>query len=187
MNDQVQGYMPPHGGSATLQHTTSRALATVRCTRMSVATSAFARTLLGEFLQRDEHYLASASAYGEGGVEALDRALQLFLIYPPTGFVWLAFAAVDGVDIAVGACVVCRAISTSRGSFVAKLDDVTVAREWQGRGVGRAMLQALEDELRREGITRIDCGCHRANAGAWRFYEQLGYRPLDEERLARLL
>ncbi len=38
------------------------------------------------------------------------------------------------------------------------------------------MLAALRDHLRAEGMTRIDCGCHRANEGAWRFYERLGFR-----------
>ena len=58
---------------------------------------------------------------------------------------------------------------------------------WQGRGVGNAMLRALREHLLLEGMTRIDCGCHRDNAGAWRFYERLGFRPLDEERLAWIL
>ena len=87
----------------------------------------------------------------------------------------------------MGACVVCRAISTSRGALVAKLDDVTIPGSWQGRGVGAAMLGALCAELRANGVSRIDTACHRDNAGAWRFYERLGFRPLDEERLALLL
>ena len=87
----------------------------------------------------------------------------------------------------MGACVVCRAISTSRGGVVAKLDDVTVHRDWQGKGVGGAMLGALREHLREEGMSRIDCACHRDNAGAWRFYERLGFRTLDEERLALLI
>ena len=81
----------------------------------------------------------------------------------------------------------CRAISTSRGGLVAKLDDVTIGAGWQGRGVGGAMLEALAAHLRAEGAARIDTACHRDNAGAWRFYERLGFRPLDEERLALVL
>jgi len=64
---------------------------------------------------------------------------------------------------------------------------VTIARAWQGRGVGTAMLAALAAHLRGLGATRIDCGCHRDNGGAWRFYEALGFTPLDEERIALLL
>ena len=155
----------------------------IHCVRMSAETAAGARALLGGFLREDAHYRASSEAYGDGGADALDRALSLFLARPEIGFVWMAF---DGAH-AVGACVVCRAISTSRGSFVAKLDDVTVHPQWQGKGVGGAMLTQLRDHLREEGMTRIDCGCHRDNAGAWRFYERLGFRPLDEERLALLI
>ena len=159
----------------------------VTCVRMTATTVSAARDLLGMFLEGDAHYRASSSIYGDGGPEALDRALHLFLAHPELGFVWLAYAEADERALAVAACVVCRAISTSRGSIVAKLDDVTVDGDWQGRGVGARMLAALEDELRRDGVTRIDCGCHRDNTRAWRFYERLGYRPLDEERLARLL
>jgi GNAT superfamily N-acetyltransferase len=154
---------------------------------MSAATKADARALLGAFLGDDAHYRASAAAYGDGGPEALDRALDLFLARPELGFVWLAFADDGGARVAAGACVACRAISTSRGGIVAKLDDVTIRRGWQGRGVGAAMLDALAANLRAEGVLRVDTACHRDNAGAWRFYERLGFRPLDEERIAKLL
>jgi len=155
----------------------------LRCAPMSHATRADARSLLGAFLAGDEHYRASAGAYGDGGAAALDRALDLFLARQEIGFVWLAHVG----DQAVGACVVCRAISTSRGTIVAKLDDVTIHEQWQGRGVGGHMLNALWTHLRAEGMSRVDCACHRSNEGAWRFYERLGFLPLDEERLALLL
>lgn len=87
----------------------------------------------------------------------------------------------------LGACVVCRAISTSRGAVVAKLDDVTVHPDWLSRGVGGRMLAALLTHLRAEGIARVDSGCHRDNTGAWRFYERLGFVALDEERIALVL
>jgi ribosomal protein S18 acetylase RimI-like enzyme len=159
--------------------------AALACRPMDASTRVHARALLGRFLDADPHYLASAAAYGDGGAEALDRALALFLARPEIGFVWLAFG--PGRAEAVGACVVCFAISTSRGALVAKLDDVTIAPEWQGRGVGSAMLAALAEHLRANGVQRIDTACHRSNAGAWRFYERQGFLPLDEERIARLL
>ena len=161
--------------------------ATIRCERMSAPGAADARMLLASFLGGDEHYLASSSAYGDGGPAALDRAIALFLARPEIGFVWLAYATAGGPERAVGACVVCRAISTSRGTVVAKLDDVTVHPAWQGRGVGSRMLGALRAHLNDEGVSRIDCGCHRDNAGAWRFYRRLGFAPLGEERLALLI
>jgi GNAT superfamily N-acetyltransferase len=153
------------------------------CTRMTDATRSEAERLLRQFLSDDEHYRASASIYGDGGAEALSRALDMFLARPEIGFVWLAMLD----DTAVGACVVCHAISTSRGGLVAKLDDVTVDKRSQGEGIGSAMLTALSDHLRSAGFLRIDTACHRANEGAWRFYARHGYRPLDEERIALLL
>jgi ribosomal protein S18 acetylase RimI-like enzyme len=159
----------------------------VRCERMTSRTRGDAASLLSAFLDGDDHYRASAATYGDGGPEALARALDLFVAQPEIGFVWLAYAGHGDDRVPVAACVVCRAVSTSRGTVVAKLDDVTVDAQWQGRGVGGAMLDALARHLRADGMSRIDCGCHRDNAGAWRFYERLGFRPLDEERLAWLL
>ena len=66
--------------------------AAVDCARMSAADVDEARGLLGAFLADDEHYLASAAAYGDGGAEALARALDLFVRRPEVGFVWLARA-----------------------------------------------------------------------------------------------
>jgi GNAT superfamily N-acetyltransferase len=150
---------------------------------MSADTRDAAFELLAQFLRTDAHYLASSAAYGDGGARALARALQLFIDRPDAGFVWIATC--DGV--AAGACVVCYAISTSRGTLVAKLDDVVVRDGWQRRGVGAAMLESLAAHLRAQGVTRIDSACHRDNAAAWRFYERLGFRPLDEQRIAWLI
>lgn len=161
--------------------------AAIDCARMTAASRNDARGLLGEFLSSDAHYRATAGRYGDGGIEALDLALDLFLARPELGFVWLAYAHDAGRREVVGACVVCYAISTARGSLVVKLDDVNIARHQQGAGVGGAMLRALAAELRAQGVTRIDSSCHRDNVDAWRFYERLGFRALDEERIAWLI
>jgi len=99
------------------------------------------------------------------------------------GFVWMARDAGD----VVGCCVICYAISTSRGSIVAKLDDVNVRPGLEGRGVGSAMMDSLKDELRRIGVTRIDTATHFENPGARRFYERHGFASLREERMSCLL
>jgi GNAT superfamily N-acetyltransferase len=53
-----------------------------------------------------------------------------------------------------------------------------VVPEARGRGVGRALLTALEDEARALGyeIARLDTGPRQA--GAQRMYEAAGYRPI---------
>jgi ribosomal protein S18 acetylase RimI-like enzyme len=159
------------------------AASAIVCEPMTGATRAHAQRLLGGFLGGDAHYRASAAQYGDGGADALDRALDLFLARPEFGFVWLARAG----DAVAGACVVCYAISTSLGGLVAKLDDVTVDPKQHGQGIGTAMLTALVRHLRQRGVGRIDTACHRENTAAWRFYMRHGFRPLDEERIALLI
>jgi GNAT superfamily N-acetyltransferase len=161
------------------------AVRAIECMPMDAISRGAAFELLSGFLYSDPHYLESRAAYGDGGPAALDRALALFLARPEAGLVWLAHDRSDRRP--VGACVVCYAISTARGSVVAKLDDVTVRSDTHGKGVGTAMLTALCGWLRTRGVTRIDCACRRSNVRAWRFYERLAFKPLDEERIALLL
>jgi len=135
------------------------------------------------FLQADPHYVDVAHVYGDGGPDALRRALDLFIERPELGFVWIGRR---GKEV-VGCCVVCLAISTSRGTLVAKLDDVNVRPGLEGQGIGTAMLESLKAELRGAGVTRIDTATHFDNPGARRFYERLGFATLREERMSCLL
>jgi len=159
----------------------------LRFRKMTARQSADAKALLQTFLREDEHYLDSAAAYGDAGpkdgTKALTRAIALFLRRPELGFVWLAYA--DGKP--AGCCVVCYAVSTSMGKVVAKLDDVFVAADYRGKGVGTAMLKALKVELRKKNIGRIDTAVHKGNPGAARYYAWLGFKALGEERLAVVL
>ena len=150
---------------------------------MTDADLAAAFGLLSAFLASDVHYRDSSGAYGDGGNEALGRALVQFLERPELGFVWLAFEG----DKAVGCCVVCYAISTAAGALVAKLDDVCVLSGSEGRGIGTALIDSLRAELVRRDVRRIDTSCHVGNRRARDFYLRLGFRPLNEERLALVL
>ncbi len=136
--------------------------------------------MLSEFLTADEHYLASSHAYGDLGVRGLNDALDLFLERPELGFVWMAYDENGAAAI----CVVCYAISTSMGAVVAKLDDVSVKEDRRGKGIGSKLLGQLKEQLRREGVTRIDVAVHLENPEARRFYEKIGFVALNEERLA---
>jgi ribosomal protein S18 acetylase RimI-like enzyme len=161
----------------------STAAAELVCEPMTAASLPSALAVLTEFLTDDPHYLASSAVYGDAGPAATIAALRLFLERPELGLVYVARRG----DEVIAACVVCYAISTSRGGLVVKLDDVSVKRTHTGQGIGGAMLEALKVTLRAQGVSRIDCGCHRDNADAWRFYERHGFRPLHEERIACLL
>src|SRR5688500_158481 len=107
-------------------------MSAIRCRKMGAADVRDAFHMLSDFLSADEHYLASSQAYGDLGMQGLNNALDLFLEQPELGFVWMAFDE-NGV---AGICVVCYAISTSMGSVVAKLDDVSVKPDRRGKGIG---------------------------------------------------
>ena len=151
--------------------------------RMGAGDRDAAFALFRAFLEADAHYLDSSAAYGDAGPDALRRAMDLFVERPDLGFVWMARR---GPDV-VGCCVACFAISTSRGTLVAKLDDVNVRPGLEGQGIGSAMIASLKDELRRAGATRIDTATHFDNPGARRFYERHGFLTLREERMSCLL
>jgi ribosomal protein S18 acetylase RimI-like enzyme len=152
----------------------------ITCRKMTAPDVADAFEMLRVFLNEDEHYLASSEAYGDRGFQGLNDALDLFLERPELGFVWMAYDD----DSVCGICVVCYAISTSMGTVVVKLDDVSVKEDRRGSGAGTALLDRLKEQLRKESVTRIDVGVHLENPEARRFYERLGFVALNEERLA---
>jgi GNAT superfamily N-acetyltransferase len=152
----------------------------ITCYKMTAKLVPDAFQMLSSFLTGDEHYVSSSQAYGDRGIRGLNDGLDLFLEQPELGFVWMAYDE-NGV---AGVCVVCYAISTSMGAVVAKLDDVSVKEDRRGMGVGTVLIEQLKEQLRKESITRIDVGVHINNPAARRFYERLGFVPLNEERLA---
>jgi GNAT superfamily N-acetyltransferase len=155
----------------------------ITCRRMTAADAADATELLTTFLGEDEHYLASSQAYGDRGTGGIGEALNLFLTRPELGFVWLAYDEAG----AAAMCVICYAISTSLGTLVAKLDDVSVKEDRRGKGIGTEMLNQLKKELLRNNVMRIDVAVHIDNPEARTFYEKLGFSALNEERLACLI
>lgn len=155
----------------------------ISCRRMTKTRRADAQALLNAFLREDEHYLETSGMYGDAGLPALKRALELFLRRSDLGFVWLAYA--DNEPAAV--CVISYAISTSIGGLVAKLDDVYVAPHLHGRGVGTQMLKSLKQELKRKRVRRIDTSVHNGNDIAANYYKKNGFTMLGEERLTLLI
>ena len=155
----------------------------ITCRKMTARDVADAFSMLSVFLRKDEHYVASSAAYGDRGIQGLNDALDLFLEHSDLGFVWMAYDEQG----AAGICVVCYAISTSMGSIVAKLDDVSVKEDRRGQGIGTVLMEQLKEQLLKESVTRIDVGVHLENPEAKKFYERLGFAPLNEERLACVL
>ena len=56
---------------------------------------------------------------------------------------------------------------------------IIVAPEGQGRGIGRALMNALEDHARRAGAHSMFAGVSAENAVGIRFHEVAGYRTVS--------
>jgi ribosomal protein S18 acetylase RimI-like enzyme len=60
---------------------------------------------------------------------------------------------------------------------MAELETLVVLPELRNTGLGTRMLDAVEEELSRQGITEVIVGIVAGNDGAQRLYERRGFRP----------
>ncbi|HWV22196.1 MAG TPA: GNAT family N-acetyltransferase [Devosia sp.] len=58
------------------------------------------------------------------------------------------------------------------------ITDLWVAPEAQGKGVGAALLAALEEAIAIAGFSHAELETYAGNAGAVRFYSRQGYEPV---------
>ena len=63
------------------------------------------------------------------------------------------------------------------GDRVGEIESLAVLPEHRGRGLGSRLMDGLEEELRRQGVTDLVLGLLPGNAPAARLYERRGYRP----------
>ncbi|UGY17067.1 GNAT family acetyltransferase [Bradyrhizobium septentrionale] len=64
---------------------------------------------------------------------------------------------------------------------------VAVDPRRQGEGLGRTMMQAVEDWLRQAGVSKLQLLVRRENAKASAFYQTLGYEESTSVMLAKWL
>ncbi|TDW81464.1 phosphinothricin acetyltransferase [Kribbella pratensis] len=108
-------------------------------------------------------------------VEALHRAGE------PGRFV---FVAEDGDDITGFVAGEQRAHwSGDRELYVGEL---VVAQPYEGRGIGRALMEAVTDHARQQGLRSITLDTGAANTNARTFYNQLGFEEEDVKLTKRL-
>jgi GNAT superfamily N-acetyltransferase len=62
-----------------------------------------------------------------------------------------------------------------RGACAAVVEDVAVLPAFQGRGIGRAMMEHAREECRRAGCYKMTLSSNLAREGAHRFYDALGF------------
>lgn len=87
----------------------------------------------------------------------------------------LLLAEVDGSVAGLAGLRVERLIETDEPA--ARLTALVVAEDQRGRGVGAALVRAVEQEARRRGCGRIVLTSGDQRDGAHAFYEHLGYQP----------
>ena len=102
------------------------------------------------------------------------RGLAMLLVHE--GAVVLVAEAAGQV---IGMCSGQLTISTAEGGFALLVEDVVVAQNWQGKGVGRALLAALEQWATDRNIGRLQLLADRNNAAALEFYRKLGWQGTE--------
>lgn len=103
-----------------------------------------------------------------------DESLQQVRSYMQRGEL---FAYVGDDSRAVGIVLTIPARETG-----VELVSVAVEGAQQGRGIGRRMLAAVLEELRRHGVPRAVVGTANAGIGQLAFYQKAGFRLLRIER-----
>lgn len=113
-------------------------------------------------------------------------ALRLEVLLRPVG---VPLSYIDPVkekhDILIGAFVAARMIGccvlTQKEAGVVQLRQMAVTPDWQGKGVGAAIVEYAEKEARKKGFTRL---IMHARSNVVPFYEKSGYQvvgdPFDE-------
>lgn len=90
--------------------------------------------------------------------------------------VFLAFE--DGQPVGVAICFV--GFSTFKAQPLINIHDIAVAPAFRGRGIGRALLAAVEDEARKLGCCKLTLEVRSDNVVAQRAYLRAGFGPSDE-------
>jgi ribosomal protein S18 acetylase RimI-like enzyme len=124
------------------------------------------------------HIIDSYAADPKGGGTPLpshvkDRMVPVLRAHPTT-LVLLAFAAEEPIGIAV--CF--YGVSTFRARPLLNIHDLAVLPEYRGRGVGRALLAAVEEHARRKGCCKLTLEVQDQNTRARALYQQVGFEDV---------
>lgn len=76
----------------------------------------------------------------------------------------------------VGMCSGQTVISTAEGGPALLVEDVVVAPDSQGKGIGAGLLQSLQSWAKARGISRLQLLADQTNSAALGFYEHQGWQ-----------
>ena len=89
----------------------------------------------------------------------------------PTAYILLAFADEQPVGIAVSFF----AFSTFQASPLVNIHDLAVVPAWRGKGIGRALLSAVETYARERGCCKLTLEVQDDNVRARSVYQSCGF------------
>ena len=105
-------------------------------------------------------------------------------LFGPQPAAYALVAEVDGT--VVGFALYFRNFSTWEGVHGIYLEDLYVAPEQRGRGLGKALLVALAEIAVERGYARVEWAVLKWNQPSIDFYDSLGAVPMDEWTVYRL-
>jgi len=116
--------------------------------------------------------------------EALCRpAMAALLGVPSLGRVWIIRAGSE----TAGYVVLTLSYSVELGGRYAFIDELFVAREFRGKGVGSSVLQLVAAEARSLGVQALSLEVTRSNDVARRLYRRNGFVARGHELMTRRL
>ena len=77
----------------------------------------------------------------------------------------------------VGMCTAQILVSTAEGGLVGLIEDMVVAADFRGRGVGRLLMAQIEEWAHAHALTRLQLLADRTNFSALEFYDKVGWHP----------
>jgi GNAT superfamily N-acetyltransferase len=118
-------------------------------------------------------------AYSDAGIDgglafSLDEAREQFARFRQYPSYRFFVARVDGAFAGTYALIVLDNLA-KRGAKAGVVEDVAVLPAFQGRGVGRAMMEHARAECRAAGCYKMTLSSNIAREGAHAFYDSLGF------------
>ncbi|GAB6089142.1 GNAT family N-acetyltransferase [Spirochaeta dissipatitropha] len=92
----------------------------------------------------------------------------------------MVFLAVNGREI-IGLAICFLGFATFQARPIINVHDLAVLAPWRGRGIGRSLLHAVEQEAARLNCSKVTLEVLGRNPGARHLYERLGYKGSDPD------
>ena len=101
--------------------------------------------------------------------------LEMFFKHPAGRYLIVA----EHQQKVIGMCSAQLLISTAEGGWKALIEDVVVAAQLRGQGIGKKLLDALDEWAKQQGVRRMDLLADRNNSAGLDFYDRLQWRSTN--------